>query len=114
VLTRELGEALEQQIATSELLRVISSSPGELGPVSEAMLESATRLCGAKVGILFYYRDGAYTAFAKLGVAPEFAEYMARGPIRPGPDSERMRTVTHGAWRLPNSCEPDHCLTCLC
>ena len=68
VLSRELGEALEQQTATSELLRVISNSPGELGPVSEAMLESATRLCGAKVGILFYYRDGAYTAFAKLGV----------------------------------------------
>jgi len=93
VLSRELGEALEQQTATSELLRVISNSPGELGPVSEAMLESATRLCGAKVGILFYYRDGAYTAFAKLGVAPEFAEYMARGPIRPGPDTGLGRII---------------------
>src|SRR5262245_9064705 len=93
VLTRELGEALEQQMATSELLRVISSSPGELGPVSEAMLESATRLCGAKVGILFSYQDGAYTVFAKLGVAPEFAEYMARGPIRPGPDTGLGRII---------------------
>ena len=93
VLTRELGEALQQQMATSELLRVISSSPGELGPVSEAMLESATRLCGAKVGILFSYQDGAYTAFAKLGVAPEFAEYMARGPIRPGPDTGLGRII---------------------
>ena len=92
-LTRELGEALEQQLATSELLRVISSSPGELGPVSEAMLESATRLCGAKVGILFSYQDGAYTAFAKLGVAPEFAEYMARGPICPGPDTGLGRII---------------------
>ena len=54
MLTRELSEALEQQTATLELLRVISSSPGELELVSEAMLESATRICGAKVGILFY------------------------------------------------------------
>jgi signal transduction histidine kinase len=93
VLTRELGEAQEQQMATSELLRVISSSPGELGPVSEAMLESATRICGAKVGILFHYRNGAYTPFATLGVAPEFAEYMARGPIRPGPDTGLGRVI---------------------
>src|SRR5262249_36434775 len=69
------------------------SSPGELGPVSEAMLESATRLCGAKVGILFSYRDGAYIAFAKLGVPPEFAEHMARGPIRPGPDTGLGRII---------------------
>src|SRR6516164_6885136 len=92
-LTRELGEALERERATSELLRVISSSPGGLGPVSEAMLESATRICEAKVGILFHYQDGAYTAFAKLGVAPEFAEYMARGPIRPGPDTGLGRII---------------------
>ena len=61
--------------------------------VGSAMLESATRLCGAKVGILFSYRDGAYIAFAKLGVLPEFAEYMARGPIRPGPDTGLGRII---------------------
>jgi signal transduction histidine kinase len=93
ILTRELSEALQQQMATSELLRVISNSPGELTLVSEAMLESATRICGAKVGILFHYRDGAYTAFASIGVAPEFAEYMARGPIRPGPDTGLGRII---------------------
>jgi signal transduction histidine kinase len=93
LLTRELGEALEQQIATSELLRVISSSPGELRLVSEALLQSATRICGAHVGILFYYRDGAYTAFADIGVPPEFAQYMAHGPIRPGPDTGLGRII---------------------
>jgi signal transduction histidine kinase len=93
LLTGELSEALEQQMATCELLRVISSSPGELRLVSEALLESATRICGAKVGILFYYRDGAYDAFANIGVPPEFADYMARGPIRPGPDTGLGRIV---------------------
>ncbi|MFL5100041.1 MAG: GAF domain-containing protein, partial [Xanthobacteraceae bacterium] len=83
--TRELAEALEQQTATSEVLRVISSSPGELEPVFHAMLANATRICDAKMGILFRYENGAYSAAATIGVTPAYAEYLNRGPIRPGP-----------------------------
>src|SRR5262245_20593996 len=55
--TRELTESLAQQTATSEVLGVISSSPGELQPVFRAMLESATRICEAKFGSM-YLREG--------------------------------------------------------
>jgi signal transduction histidine kinase len=84
-LTRELDEALEQQKASSEVLRIISASPGELAPVFQSILANATRLCEAKIGILFRYENGAYRAFATLGVTPAFAEYLNRGPIHPGP-----------------------------
>ncbi len=97
--TAELTESLEQQTATAEVLSVISSSPGELEPVFQAMLENAVRICEATVGVMFRYQDGAYTALATRGVTAEFAEYLARGPIRPGPGTglrllaETSRTV---------------------
>src|SRR6266478_8087177 len=84
-LLNELRESLQQQTATSEVLGVISSSPGELEPVFQAMLENATRICEAKIGILFRYENGAYTAVATLGVTSAYEEYLNRGPIRPGP-----------------------------
>jgi signal transduction histidine kinase len=83
--TGDLLEALEQQTATSEVLRVISSSPGELQSVFQTMLRNATRICEANIGILFRYHDGAYTAVSTLGVTPAYQEYLDRGPMRPGP-----------------------------
>jgi GAF domain-containing protein len=86
-LLNELRQSLEQQTATADVLRVISSSPGDLEPVFMAMLENATRICEAKIGILFKYEDAAYSAVSLLGVAPAYAEYLNRGPIRPGPET---------------------------
>ena len=82
---KQLAEALEQQTATSEVLQVISRSPGELGPVFEAMLANAVRLCEASFGMLFRFEGGAWRAVAMLGVPPAFAEFWQRGPQRPGP-----------------------------
>ena len=84
--TRELSEALEQQTATSEVLSVISSSPGELEPVFEAMLANATRLCGAKFGILNLYDGEAFTNAAFHGV-PEALHARLHELIRPHPRS---------------------------
>ena len=61
---RERDEALEREQATAEVLRVISSSPGELEPVFQAMLENATRICGAKFGILLLFDGSAMRVVA--------------------------------------------------
>src|SRR5262249_940684 len=86
--TRELSESLEQQTATSEVLRVISSSPGELAPVFQSMLVKAVQICEAKFGVLFRcYHDSEFHAPAWVGVTPEYEESLRkRQSFRPDAD----------------------------
>ena len=81
--TRELTELLEQRTATSEVLQVISSSPGELEPVFNAMLENAQRICEAKFGFLWRIENGNARIVSKRGIPSALDEYLQRGPHRP-------------------------------
>src|SRR5262249_887805 len=87
--TSDLSESLEQQTATSEVLRVISSSPGELEPVFQAMLENATRICTAKFGTLWLAEGDGLRAVAVYNPPPGFADIrrgtLIKGPIRRPP-----------------------------
>src|SRR5262245_37783288 len=86
--TKELTESLEQQTATSEVLGVISSSPGELEPVFEAMLSNATRLCEARFGVLNLYDGEVWRTAATHNVPPAFAELRrSQLTFRPPPGS---------------------------
>ena len=109
--TDDLIESLEQQTATSEVLQVISSSPGELEPVFHAMLANAVRICEAKFGALFRFDGEALHMAAEVGTPPEFAEFQRkRGPFQPrqGTQIERVlhtkqmsHTADYAAEALP-------------
>src|SRR5215472_7006769 len=85
----QLTEALKQQTAASEVLRLISGSPGELGAVFDAMLVNATRLCEAKFGILLLWEGNAFRTVALHNAPPAFVEV-----IRPAPVTSLGRLVT--------------------
>ena len=84
--TADLTEALEQQTATSEVLQVISSSPGDLEPVFAAMLENAVRICDAKFGNIYRWDGEALHLLATHNTPPAFAESRKRSPRRPHPN----------------------------
>src|SRR5215510_7424368 len=92
-LRRELAEAREQQTATSEVLRIISSSPGELEPAFEAMLANAVRICEAKFGNLYLHEGGALRVVASHNVPRAFAEARRRGPIHPAPGGDFAKLI---------------------
>jgi signal transduction histidine kinase len=94
--TDDLSESLEQQTATSEVLHVISRSPGDLKPVFQTMLENATRICHAKFGVLQLYEGRAFRIGAIHNAPPAFAEAMARRErlMRPTPQHPFRRMVT--------------------
>ncbi|MFZ0346773.1 MAG: GAF domain-containing protein, partial [Pseudolabrys sp.] len=93
-LLSELRESLQQQTATADVLKVISSSAGELQPVFEAVLENATRLCAAKFGNLYLCEGDAFRTTAMHNVPPAFAEVRRRDPlVHPEPGSLLRRLV---------------------
>jgi GAF domain-containing protein len=108
-LLNELREALQQQTGTADVLRVISSSPGDLEPVFEAMLENATRICEAKFGLLMLFDGKDFRFGAELGTPPELGNFLRqRGRFQPIPGShlERLmltKQVSHTADYLADS-----------
>ena len=92
-LLKELRQSLEQQTATADVLRVISSSPGELEPVFHSMLENAARVCDAKFGMLFRLEDDAIRPVASLGVPEQLMEYFKTGSRQPSEDAPIMRVA---------------------
>jgi GAF domain-containing protein len=102
-LLNELRESLQQQTATADVLKVISSSPGELEPVFSAMLENATRICGAGFGTLFHFDGKLFDFAADYGTPSALVELQKRrGPFLPPPGGvlERVlltKQVAHSA-----------------
>jgi class 3 adenylate cyclase/inosine/xanthosine triphosphate pyrophosphatase family protein len=112
-LLNELRQSLEQQTATSHVLQVISSSPGDLEAVFQAMLESATRICEAKFGVLYLYDDTGFEPAALSNAPPAYEEFVwARGRFFPQTGNglnrllrtrEVIHSVDEAAERFPTN-----------
>ena len=108
--TRDLSESLEQQTATSEVLKVISSSPGDLEPVFQVVLENATRICEAKFGVLFRYENEAFYAAAMLNAPQAFVEFhRQRGSFTPpaGTPLDRLLSTGDTIYTVDEASEPN-------
>ena len=92
-LFNETKEALEQQTATSEVLKVISRSTFDLAPVLHTLVENATRLCGAESGLIWRFDGEVFRPAADYAVAPDLTEFWERNPIRRGRDSVTGRAA---------------------
>ena len=98
-LLNELRQSLEEQTATAEVLSVISSSPGELGPVFQAMLENAVRICDAKFGNIYRWEGDALRLAASHNTPAPYAEHRRRSPLRFDQMPESLRRMV--ATRAP-------------
>ncbi|MEO5588755.1 MAG: GAF domain-containing protein, partial [Gemmatimonadaceae bacterium] len=108
---RDLTEALEQQTATSEILRVISSSPTDLRPVSETILANAARLCEAQIGSIFRFDGTAFRPVAGYNLSPEMQAYQEGTPIRPGRESALRRVgLERRAVHIPDILADPECI----
>jgi len=93
VLAHELSEALEQQTATSEVLKVVSQSGAELAPVLDKLVATAARICLADSGFIFRLQDGLCRMVASFGVPQEYKDFQVRNPIVPDRGTLAGRTV---------------------
>ena len=94
-LITETREALDQQTATAEVLGVINSSPGELAPVFEAMLEKAMRLCGAELSHFMQYDGLHFQTLTLRGASADYAEFMSK-PLAPGETGGSLAALVRG------------------
>jgi two-component system, NtrC family, sensor kinase len=109
-LTRELKESQEQQTATSEVLKVISSSPAQLEPVFRAVLANAVRICEAKFGILFLYENSEFQPAALLNASKDLADFLwRRGPCKapPGTPLDRLLKTKGVIYTADETAEPN-------
>ena len=99
-VTRERDDSLQQQTATSDVLQVISRSPGDLQPVFETILENAVRICDAKFGNIYRWDGNALSLVATHNTPRAYAEARRRSPVRPNPNNifgsmVATKTVVH-------------------
>jgi hypothetical protein len=104
--TADLTEALEQQTATSEVLQVISSSPGDLQPVFEAMLANAVRICDATFGNIYRWDGDAFSLVATHNTPLAYAEARRRSPVRPNRNNIfGLMVATKAVAHVPDAAE---------
>ncbi|MEO6841549.1 MAG: GAF domain-containing protein [Bradyrhizobium sp.] len=109
--TAELTESLQHQTATSDVLQVISRSPGDLDPVFQTILERATKICDAKFGLLLLFENDRFRCVSVLNLPPAFAETFSRVPVIAPPPSDPLGRLasTHRLIHVTDvRLEPDY------